>query len=407
LARFAAEYLVGAGISHPNVCRATACGVAAGLPFLLLEYMPSTVESLISSGPVDEELAVNIIMQAARGVGTLHELSVAHGDLKPSNLLYDPETGAVKVCDFGSVAIAGSWFVSNVRAVRTVTLAFAAPEQLLTDGAASPATDVYSLGLVLLQLLSGRHPLDGMPASEIAAAHERGLTWDSTRLSPSIRAVLVKSLEREPHRRFRSAGELFRALAHIASGGAKLWPANTLGSHETLEAHSAVTLAQLCAKRGWNFALAARALSESMRTAAASSHKPHIGRCAVVLHVRGIKQHAANPGTGLVTVTEQHTTASCWSGPSSIRVTLGDRRKSSNVRRIDAGAEKRFTWPIGPLPKAVVVRLTKAVLVGIPFALVIAAAWPRLRRRRTGNVFGAEIAKMPEAARDGLSYPRR
>jgi serine/threonine-protein kinase len=211
------EYLIGSGVAHSNLLRSKGCGLANGLPFLVMEYMPSTLETLVARGPLDEGQAVHLLLQAARGVAALHDEGLAHGDLKPSNLLYDAAKEQVKVGDFGTAAVASVGLGTALHAQRSITAAFASPERILTGAPPSQAADVYSLGLILLLLLRGRQPLTGLPLGEIMKAQMRGLQWESSSVTEPAAAVLARCLKRRPEERYRSARELAWALGDVTT----------------------------------------------------------------------------------------------------------------------------------------------------------------------------------------------
>ncbi|HKR29550.1 MAG TPA: serine/threonine-protein kinase, partial [Terriglobales bacterium] len=157
LARFHSEVRIARQVSHPNVCRVFDIGDADGIPFLTMEYVDGEdLSSLIRRiGRLSFDKAIEITRQICAGLAAAHERGVIHRDLKPANLMLDG-TGKVRITDFGLASIAAAIEAGDVR---TGTPAYMAPEQL--EGKEVTAkSDLYSLGLVLYEILTGKRAFD-------------------------------------------------------------------------------------------------------------------------------------------------------------------------------------------------------------------------------------------------------
>jgi serine/threonine-protein kinase len=166
-ARFEREALTSAALSHPNLVRVYDYGEADGRPYLALEYLPGgTLEEKLAPGvPLGGAEAATIARDVAAGLAHAHARGIVHRDLKPANILFD-EGGAAKIADFG---LAHSDAVSTLTQPGTLlgTAAYLPPEQAAGQ-AATAASDVYSFGLVLYRMLSGRLPFEADDPLELA-----------------------------------------------------------------------------------------------------------------------------------------------------------------------------------------------------------------------------------------------
>jgi serine/threonine protein kinase/tetratricopeptide (TPR) repeat protein len=192
-AQFAREGTMLARLAHPNIGRLFDAGVtAAGQPFLVLEYVDGTrIDHYADSRRLTVRARLGLFAQVADAVAHAHANLIVHRDLKPSNILVD-HAGQVKLLDFGIAKLIEEETASGGEA-RTLLTApaltprYAAPEQV-SGGAVTTATDVYALGVVLYELLVGRHPTtrdeDNTPASQVHAliAREPRRPSDAVRL---------------------------------------------------------------------------------------------------------------------------------------------------------------------------------------------------------------------------------
>src|ERR1041385_7193842 len=226
LERFRREVRVARQISHPNVCRVYDIGEAEGLQFLSMEFIRgeelASVLKRFGRLPVDK--AAQIARQICAGLAAAHKAGVLHRDLKPANVMID-EAGAARVTDFGLAALA-----EEVRGdERAGTPAYMSPEQL-AGRELTTRSDIYSLGLVLYELFTGRRAFGASPLLELPRLRETGAQPSSPAshvkdLDPLVERVILRCLERDPERRPASALEVAAALP----GGDPLAAALALG----------------------------------------------------------------------------------------------------------------------------------------------------------------------------------
>jgi hypothetical protein len=192
LSRFRNEVRTARQISHPNVCRVYDIGEAEGFTYLSMEYVDGEdLASLLRRiGKVPQDKALEVARQLCAGLAAAHDKGVIHRDLKPANIMLDG-TGHVRITDFG---LAG--FADHIRDVRSGTPAYMSPEQIAGKGI-TLRSDIYALGIVLHELLTGtRPPLESGKAE----------------LDPEVRPVIQRCLEPDPQLRPTSALQVSAAL---------------------------------------------------------------------------------------------------------------------------------------------------------------------------------------------------
>ncbi len=210
LERFRHEVRIGREVSHPNVCRVYDIGECAGRHFISMEYVDGEdLKSLLSRiGRLPQEKAVDIARQVCAGLGAAHDKSVLHRDLKPANIMLDGK-GNVRITDFGIAALGES--VEGEQA-RVGTPDYMAPEQI-EGGKVTRRTDIYSLGLVLYELFTGKRAFDrGTPLQERDSGSITSLTSLVADLDEVIERVVMRCLERDPSKRPPSAVAVSAAL---------------------------------------------------------------------------------------------------------------------------------------------------------------------------------------------------
>jgi eukaryotic-like serine/threonine-protein kinase len=187
VSRFRREALAAARLVHPNIVQVFDFGFDEShhQHFIVMEHVPghSCAELLRDRGHLDVEQAVDIIAQACRGLDYAHRNGVVHRDVKPGNLLVS-ESGGVKLADFG---IARATDQSSITQVGSVlgTAAYLAPEQARGEEA-GPRADIYSLGVVTYQLLSGRLPYEANSLSELTLKQQRESPIPLDQLDPLV-----------------------------------------------------------------------------------------------------------------------------------------------------------------------------------------------------------------------------
>lgn len=196
--RFAAEAQVLAGLDHPGMVRLRGSGTHAGVPYLVLDLADGgSLARDLSAGPVGLARALDIGEQVAEALACAHRLGVVHRDVKPSNILFD-DRGRVRLADFGIARVAGS---PDLTATGHLigSAPYLAPEQAAGERA-GPAVDVYALGLVVIECLTGRPCYPGGPVEAAVARLQRQPDIPAG-LPGWLRTVLSAMTARDPARR--------------------------------------------------------------------------------------------------------------------------------------------------------------------------------------------------------------
>ncbi len=223
VSRFRREALAAARLVHPNIVQVFDSGFdqSAHQHFIVMEYVPgqSCAEILRDRGHLDVEQAVDIVAQACRGLDYAHRNGVVHRDVKPGNLLVS-ESGVVKLADFGIARATGQSSITQVGSVLG-TAAYLSPEQARGEEA-GPQADLYSLGVVTYQLLSGRLPYEANSLAELALKQQRESPIPLQRINPRVPTSLSESVASTisvvPEERPRTAGELSDLISDGAAG---------------------------------------------------------------------------------------------------------------------------------------------------------------------------------------------
>jgi eukaryotic-like serine/threonine-protein kinase len=223
--RFRREAMAAARLVHPNIVQVYDYGLdePSGRYYIVMERIvgPSGAQVLRDRGrlPIDE--AVDWIAQACRGLEYAHRHGLVHRDVKPGNLLMSEGDGTVKLADFGIAKTASE--ESSITQVGSVlgTAAYLAPEQAAGEEA-GPAADLYGLGVVAYQLLSGRLPYEAASLTELALKQQREIPQPLHHVDPSIPPQLAVAVERAlaltPQQRYASADEMRQAIIDGARG---------------------------------------------------------------------------------------------------------------------------------------------------------------------------------------------
>lgn len=218
------EVQAAARLRHPNRLRILHLGQQDGRPFFAMELIEgrSLAEKVKQPGGVSKETAVKYLASVAEAVHEAHQHGILHRDLKPHNILIDERTDEALLADFGLAKMAGPVPISkseeSVRSHARLagTLPYMSPEQTEDSDRVTPASDVYSLGATLYELLTGKPPFEGKSRLELVdrIRHEKPLPPRQRRpeVSPRIETICLKCLEKDPAKRYASAQELAQEL---------------------------------------------------------------------------------------------------------------------------------------------------------------------------------------------------
>jgi serine/threonine protein kinase len=218
--RFRQEAKAAANLSHPNIVTIHDFGFDDQQIFIVMEYVPGTdLKTILESrGILGVEEALPLIIQACAGVGYAHRSGLVHCDVKPQNMIVTPEK-RLKVTDFGIARALASIHTQEVNHVVWGSPQYFSPEQAAGQSP-SPASDVYSLGVVLYEMLTGRLPFIANSASELSLMHRTMEPVPPSQLNPLIPPDLeracLKVLSKEPSSRYRTADQFGRVLISIS-----------------------------------------------------------------------------------------------------------------------------------------------------------------------------------------------
>jgi len=218
--RFLIEARAAAALSHPNICVIHEVGESEERPYIAMEHVEGeTLRDRIRKGPVKPEDALGIISQVAAGLGEAHNKGIIHRDVKSANIMVTPK-GRAKVMDFGLAKLRGG---SSLTKSQTTlgTVAYMSPEQARGDGL-DQRTDIWSLGVVLYELLAGKLPFRGDHDQTVifAILHRKPepLTRLRPGLAPELDHVVGQALTKKVVDRYKNMEELREDLAAVAEG---------------------------------------------------------------------------------------------------------------------------------------------------------------------------------------------
>jgi serine/threonine protein kinase len=209
--RFLREARLSGRLSHANVVKVYDAGESDGRPFIVMEYVPGRTVADCGKLPAGE--AVSLMLQACAGLQHAHDAGLVHRDVKPANLLLRDD-GVLKITDFGIARALESTRLTQVGTVLG-TAAYLAPEQAAGEEVTA-AADIYSLGAVLYELLTGRPPFELESLADLAVKQSGGAITPVRELEPSVpealEAAVMHSLAREPQFRPASAAAFAQEL---------------------------------------------------------------------------------------------------------------------------------------------------------------------------------------------------
>jgi len=231
-ARFEREARAAGSLSHPNIVTLFDVGFEGEIPYLVTEWVAGeSLRARLRRGPIPQPEAIELALQVARGLAAAHQRGVVHRDLKPENLLVDAD-GRVKILDFGLAHFSDARAEGDLPTLSEAALTragdllgtpgYMAPEQV-RGAPVDLRADLFALGVLLFEMLVGRHPFPGDRPAEVLSAilhHEPPELSQSGPLAPAVRSLLVRCLAREPEARIDSAAAIERALEALTPSAA-------------------------------------------------------------------------------------------------------------------------------------------------------------------------------------------
>ena len=212
--RFRREASAAAGLQHPNVVGVFDRGRHDGTYYIAMEHLPGrTLKEIVTTeAPLDQARVVDLGMQILQAAGFAHRHGVIHRDFKPHNVIVD-DNGAAKVTDFG-IARAGASEMTETGSIMG-TAQYLSPEQA-QGHAVTAASDLYSIGVMLYEMLAGRLPFEGDSAVSVALKHlsepPPPISQFRPDVSPALESVVMAALAKDPAHRWQSADDFAEAL---------------------------------------------------------------------------------------------------------------------------------------------------------------------------------------------------
>lgn len=229
--RFFREAKAAGSLSHPNVVSVYDVGREGSIYYMVMEYVqgPSLIELIKQEGPLSPEKAVYIASHICDGLSHAHRHGVIHRDIKPHNILVDQDH-RYKVTDFGISYFPSASTITTKTGYVMGSVHYFSPEQA-SGGQIDRSSDIYSLGILLYEMLTKKVPFNGDSSISIALKHLQEPVPDPKIYNPAIpealRQVLLRALDKDPKKRYQTAAEMKYALQHaLKKPNAHMLPVN-------------------------------------------------------------------------------------------------------------------------------------------------------------------------------------
>ncbi|HEX6383440.1 MAG TPA: protein kinase [Anaerolineae bacterium] len=220
-ARFVREARTIAALEHPAIVPVYDFGEDDGQPYLVMRIMPGgSLADRLKQGPLSIEETATILRRLGSALNRAHGQGIFHRDLKPNNILFD-QYGDAFLSDFGIVHIASSSSALTASGSLVGTPTYMSPEQVYGDKALDGRSDVYALGIILFQMLTGHLPYEADTPARIMMKHVMDPVPEILKvrpdLPPACNDIITKAMAKKPDERFATAGDLSEALASLAT----------------------------------------------------------------------------------------------------------------------------------------------------------------------------------------------
>lgn len=245
--RFRQEAKAAAKLSHPNIVTVHDFGLESDRLFIVMEYVPGSdlKNLLLQHGRFNTNETIQIMTQACAGIGYAHRAGLVHCDVKPQNMLVTPDR-LLKVADFGIARALSTIKADEKEKVIWGSPKYFSPEQA-SGSAPSPASDVYALGVIMYEMMTGHLPFEASTSHDLARLHREVTPASPRRYNPNIsiplESIILKALSKDATQRYRSAGQMGRVLVALSSkpirNGAEFTEMESPNTVETTEIYSA------------------------------------------------------------------------------------------------------------------------------------------------------------------------
>lgn len=290
--RFVQEARAAAQLNHPNIVTIHSVAEYKEIPYFVMEYMAGTslAQVLATEKRLEPERAVRIASQVLAALEHAHQAGIVHRDVKPANILCEPDASRVKLADFGVArGVADATHLTLAGSV-VGTPWYMAPEQVEGNAGPDPRQDLFSLGVVLYEMLAGSLPFPGPTPVQALAQVRYSDPADPIRTNPMIpRAladIVLRALQRDPARRFQSARRFASALeAFLQPARPTNWPAR--GDSRPGSIPPANELLRKCASCGSPIVTSQTSLGGACEVC----HEPLCANCWTALDIRHCRQH--------------------------------------------------------------------------------------------------------------------
>jgi serine/threonine protein kinase len=225
--RFQREARTIASLEHPAIVPVHDFGEEDGQPFLVMRYLSGgSLASRIKAGPLPVAEAAKVLLRIGGALDAAHAKGIVHRDLKPANILFD-QYGDAYLSDFGIAQLSESTSPLTGSAI-IGTPAYMSPEQIRGEGKVDGRADIYALGIVLFEMLTGKTPFKADTPAQMMMMHLANptprLPEEKSDLPDTINGVLIRAMAKDPDLRFQKASEIGNLLAAIAAGESPVMP---------------------------------------------------------------------------------------------------------------------------------------------------------------------------------------